>query len=145
MGCFYLIFIVGAATLLVAGDWGLQIIRANSELPALPIVALYSLIVLLENNHANFGAFITTGNKVPFVSSSLVSGAFIIILTFLGLEYVGGGLLTIVLVQGVVQAAYSNWKWPYVVCREFGINYFRFLGNSILYVFQYIPRFFAKS
>ncbi|MDD6210913.1 MAG: O-unit flippase-like protein [Bacteroidales bacterium] len=143
MGFFYLLFIFGSLALILIGPWGLTLIGSNAVLPSSGILIVYCIIILLEYNHANFGGFITTRNNVPFVTSSLVSGACIILFTYLVLEYLHGGLLGIILVQGIVQLAYSNWKWPYVVCKEFNINFLSFFFLSIKEVF--IRVFYGKK
>jgi len=35
--------------------------------------------------------------------------------------------LGLVVVQGLCQLVYNNWKWPHVVCRDFQISFPRFL------------------
>lgn len=80
-----------------------------------------------EGNHSYFSTFIITKNDIPFVKSSLISGVIIATGSYLSLEYTTMGILGLVLVQGLSQVAYSYWKWPCVVCKEFRINYLSFL------------------
>ena len=123
---FYIIFIVGAFGLVILGPWALSVIKSNASLPAMYILVLFLVISFLEEHHSNFAVFITTGNIIPFVPAALISGAFICIGDFLVLKYLGLGILGIVVVQGLVQLAYNNWKWPKWVLDEYQISLFDF-------------------
>lgn len=139
MSVYYTLFIVGCLSFIILGPWFLRLIHSNAALPAVGVILLYCLVVLLENNHSNFATFIVTGNKIPFVESSLIIGAAISIGSFLVLKYTSLGILGLVLVQGLCQICYANWKWPYVVCREFHISFFRFLAIGMRELLAHIP------
>jgi hypothetical protein len=84
--------------------------------------------MLLEGNHSNFATFIVTKNSIPFVKPSLIAGAAIGLGSFLSLQHTNLGILGLVLVQGLCQIVYANWKWPHVVCEEFNISFPRFVA-----------------
>ena len=66
---------------------------------------------------------------------SLVSGGVIVLFTFIALKFTTLGLLGVVLVQGIVQAAYNNWRWPLWVFRELDMSiseFYRTGFDSIL-------------
>ncbi len=90
---------------------------------------LFAVVLFLEGNHSNFATLIVTNNNVPFVTSSLVAGFFIAMGDYISLKYTGYGILGLVVVQGLVQIVYANWKWPYVVCKEFRLSFISFLIN----------------
>ncbi len=123
---YQLLFIVGAATILVLGPWALNLIRSNAVLPTLPILLLYLSVAFLEEHHSNYAIFITTGNVIPFVPAALISGAFICLGDFFVLKFTNLGLLGIVLVQCIVQLAYNNWRWPKWVLGEYHISLLNF-------------------
>jgi hypothetical protein len=100
-------------------------------LPSLWIFFIYSLIILLEGNHSNFAIFIVTKNNIPFLESSLISGGCIALGSFLSLKYTSFGIPGLVLVQGLTQLVYANWKWPYVVCKEFNVSFINFLETGL--------------
>lgn len=127
MSVFYILFLLGIVCIVVIVPLLLSFLGSNAVLPSMPIVILYAIVVLLENNHSRFSTLIVTDNKVPFVESSLLAGTAICIGDFLLLKYTVWGIGGLVIVQGICQLVYSNWKWPYVVCREFNISYFSFL------------------
>ena len=86
-----------------------------------------SIVILLEQNHSLFSSIIVVGNEVPYVKPALLSGLAIVIGSYLTLRFTGWGIMGLILVQGVCQLAYNNWKWPLVVCRDFRISFPRFL------------------
>lgn len=128
MAVYYGLYTLGCIGFILLGPWFLMLLKSNAVLPATTIIAVYCIVVLLETNHSNFATFIVTGNKIPFVESSLIIGAIICIGSFLVLKYTTLGILGLVLVQGITQLCYANWKWPYVVCREFHISFISFLA-----------------
>ena len=127
MNIYYLTFIIGAIGLLYLGPYFLSLISANVALPSFFIMLLFSVVLFLEGNHSNFATFIVTNNSVPFVTSALVAGFFIGLGDYISLKYTGYGILGLVAVQGLVQIAYANWKWPFEVLNEFKINVIAFL------------------
>lgn len=130
MMLYYLIFILGALIIIISGPNLLNLIGSNTFLPIKPILILYALIIFLEGNHSNFANFIVTGNTIPFVKPALIVGTLIGVFSFLSLKYTSMGVLGLILIQGTFQLAYSNWKWPYVVCKEFNISFLSFLNRG---------------
>jgi O-antigen/teichoic acid export membrane protein len=128
MNIYYLLFVLGAVFLILVCPWLLTLIGANAKLPSVLIMSVFALIVLLEGNHSNFAGFIITKNNIPFVKSSLIAGVAIVLGDYLSLVYTSLGILGLIMVQGLAQVAYANWKWPHVVCKEFGIGFLSFVG-----------------
>ncbi|WP_281238844.1 O-unit flippase-like protein [Flavobacterium praedii] len=127
MNVYYLLFVFGAVFLVIVCPWLLIIIGAKAKLPSVLVLCVFALIVLLEGNHSNFAGFIITKNNIPFVKSSLIAGLAIVLGDYFSLVYTTYGILGLVVVQGLSQIAYANWKWPYVVCKEFGISFLSFV------------------
>lgn len=127
MNIFYILMFSGFTILILLGPWILKLIGSNTTLPSTIILLLYGIIVLLENNHSAFATLIVTGNKIPFVESSLIAGACICVGSFCILKFTSIGILGLVAVQGICQLVYANWKWPYVICKEFNINFLNFV------------------
>lgn len=138
---YLLLFIVGSAVLIFLGPIILKFIGSNAVLPAVPIMLVYCLVVLLENNHSNFATLIVTKNEVPFFKSSIIAGFFVAVGDFIILKYFSFGIMGLILVQGIVQLGYANWKWPLVVCREFSTNYFYILKLGVKVMFQKVKAF----
>lgn len=123
---YQLLFIIGAITIVLLGPWALCLIRSNASLPAMSILLLFIIINFLEEHHSNFAIFITTGNIIPFVPAALISGVLICLGDYLMLMFTDLGLFGIVFVQGIIQLAYNNWRWPKWVFNEYQISLFKF-------------------
>ncbi len=124
---YYVLFIVCAVVLVLFGQDLLGIIRSNASLPAQWILAVYCLVIFLEYNHSSFAILISSNNNIPFAPASIITGICVCIGTFAVVEFTSWGIFGLVLVQGVCQLAYQNWKWPLVALQEFHISYFRLL------------------
>lgn len=135
MGIFYLLFLIGGIFLVLAVPELLVLIKAKAILPVSSILILYLIIMLLETNHSFFATMIVIGNSVPFMWVSLITGGFIALGSYLSLSFTNYGLLGLVLVQGIVQLAYNNWKWPFVILNKYKISLFAFLRLAISEVF----------
>lgn len=136
MGAYYLLFFILGGVLVLFGPWILSFIKANTVLPVRGIVIIYLIIMLLEGNHSCFTTLFVIGNKVPFMWIYLLTGSLIALGSYISLVYTGLGILGLVLVQGIVQLAYNNWKWPLDICKEFKISYISFLYLSISEIFN---------
>jgi hypothetical protein len=96
--------------------------------------------MLLEQNHSLFASIIVIGNNIPFVKASLIAGFFILLGTYIILNYWQPGVIGLIIIPGVVQVAYANWKWPLVVCRKMRISFFEFLRISCCETLIYYKR-----
>lgn len=132
MNVYYILFLLGALFFVLVCPWLLDLIGANVKLPSVLVMAVFSFIVLVEGNHSNFASFIITKNNVPFVKASLLAGGAIVLGDYLSLVYTSYGVLGLVVVQGLVQVAYANWKWPYMVCKEFEISFMAFMRIGVI-------------
>lgn len=132
----YVIFIVGVIAIIMVIPAFLKYIHSNSILPSLLIVITYSVIRFLEYNHSNFAAILASDNKVPYMKSAIISGIFTLIGLIIILNYTDLELLGVVLVPGLVQGLYQNWKWPKEVCQSFNISYFSILKIGMNNIFN---------
>lgn len=113
-----LVYIVGSAIWLTAGDWALHLIESKTMFLPTVLLCVMLVISLLENNHAISAGFIMADNKIPFFIPSLVSGAVTVVLLWVLLSPLQMGLWGMVLAPGIAQLAYQNWKWPSMVIKE---------------------------
>ncbi len=125
-----IIMLAGALGIIFVAPYLLELIKSQTMLPSRLICVLYLVIIALELNHSEFASVISTENKIPYVVPSLVSGGVIVLLTFIALKFTTLGLLGVVLVQGIVQAAYNNWRWPLWVFRELDMSISEFYGTG---------------
>lgn len=126
-----IIMLAGALGIIFVAPYLLELIKSQTMLPSRLICVLYLVIVALELNHSEFASVISTENKIPYVVPSLVSGGVIVLLTFIALKFTTLGLLGVVLVQGIVQAAYNNWRWPLWVFRELDMSVSEFYRTGV--------------
>ena len=113
-----LLFLCGGIFLLVAGNVALASIGAKTQLLPKAALAAMLFIFLLELHHSVAANYITTTNNIPFVKAAIVSGSSILIASlWFVTEY---GVWALIVSQGLVQAAYNNWKWPVVVAQLLG-------------------------
>lgn len=128
---FYILFLLGSVLLIVFIPSSLHLIKSNVTLPSIWLVVLYIVIRLLETNHSNFASIIMSNNNVPFVKAALISGCGIILGLIVVLNYTKWRIWGIVIVPGIVQGCYQNWKWPKDVCQEFNISYLNLLRLGV--------------
>lgn len=113
------LFAIGTVTLLLIGGSMIHWIGGRTELLSSALLAWIGLMMLLELNHSLAAGVIVTGNEVPFVIPALLSGAAIVIASWIGLKYGSFGIAWLIGCQFTVQLAYNNWKWPWVIYREY--------------------------
>lgn len=113
---FFAAYLLGAAVIVLVGQPAFALVGSKVQLLPTGLLALLALVVMLEMNHSNAAFIITTANAVPFVAPSLLSAAAIVLASTVSV-WAGAGVLGAILSQGLVQAAYNNWKWPLVAWR----------------------------
>lgn len=118
LGCALGLFLAGVIALIYLGSPFIRWIGGQTELLPQPLLIWVGLMALLELNHSLAAGVIVTGNQVPFVKPALLSGAVIVVLSWVGLRSWGLGVEWLIASQFVVQLAYNNWKWPWLVYRE---------------------------
>ena len=138
MTIFYVLFFLGTLLILFFGTFILQFIHSKTILPSAGIMLIYSVVLFLEKNHSYFATLIVTNNNIPFVKASLISGFFIALGSYLSLSFTTFGIMGLILVQGIVQLSYNNWKWPLYIFKEFKISFSSFLRLGILESFNKI-------
>lgn len=133
---FYLVFILGVVNLIIILPPLLKYIHSSSVLPSFIIVLIYCFARFLEYNHSNFAALIASDNKIPYMKAALLSGFFTLVGLIFVLNFTDLKLLGVVLVPGIVQGVYQNWKWPQEVCKEFDISFLSLLNIGLNSIFQ---------
>lgn len=113
---FFAAYFAGAVIVVVLAQPALALVGSKVHLLPPALLALLALVVMLEMNHSNAAFIITTANDVPFVLPSLLSAAAIVVMSTT-VVWAGAGALGAIIAQGLVQAAYNNWKWPLVAWR----------------------------
>ncbi|MCX8040088.1 MAG: hypothetical protein N3B15_05905 [Planctomycetota bacterium] len=87
-----------------------------------PLLTL-TTITFLEFHHGPLCASLfLTANQVPYVRAALWSGFAIIVASYILVHEMKWGVWGILAARGIVQAAYNNWKWPWLVWKELSTN-----------------------
>jgi len=116
----WLVFIVGLACLTEFGDDLLQFVASKTLFINTFELLVLGVIFLLEMNHSIAATYITTKNEVPFLRAALYSGVLTVGLSFLLVSV--WGVWGLILAQGLVQAAYNNWKWPKMALNDLKVK-----------------------
>lgn len=106
----WVMYICGLLLLMIFGNDLLEIISSKTQLLPTALLLLLGLVLLLELNHTIAATYLTTVNKIPFLSAALISGLGIVLIAFILVKPMGA--LGLILAQGLVQLTYNNWKWP---------------------------------
>lgn len=133
---FYFLFFAGTISIFLIAPFLLELIGSNVKIPNYFILSLYSFIILLEQNHSLFATFITTKNKVPFLIPSLLSGILISIGISIWFLLINRTILGLIIVPGIIQIIYNNWKWPFEVFKDYNISFLEFY-KKLLYTFLF--------
>jgi hypothetical protein len=126
---FYILYFFGFLLIIFLSPVILSLIDSKVQLPSNIIVIAYFLVVLLEQNHSLFATYITTKNVVPFLIPSLLSGIFICLGVYFWFVFISKNIIGLILVPGIIQLFYNNWKWPNVVFKEFNLTATIFYKN----------------
>ncbi|WP_120806412.1 O-unit flippase-like protein [Yersinia sp. IP36721] len=114
-----MIYLIGFLFVVVLSGFVFPLLNINLSLLPQNYILILGFIYFLEMNHTICATIITTKNHVPFLSSSLISGAGIVILSIVFTFYYEYGVIGLILAQGGVQLIYNNWKWPVVMFNLF--------------------------
>lgn len=128
---FYILYLIGVVILVIWGEKILSLIKSNAFLPTTSILIIYSIVMFLEYNHSNFASLISSNNKVPFAPASIITGIAVCIGIFIVVKFTNWGIMGLIIVQGVCQAVYQNWKWPQMALSEFNISYYSLICYGI--------------
>lgn len=141
---FYIVFILGISAIVLCGPQLLLLIKSNAILPSSSIIILYGIACFLETNSSFFVTVLVLGNKINFVSSSLLTSFGIVTLSFISLKYTHYTILGLVLAQLIPALMYSDWKWPYVVCRNYKTNLINIIKIGLLEIKNIVINFHIK-
>ena len=115
------ILCLGLAGLLIAGEVILGLIGSNTMLPDRNILLALSLSFILTINVQVAANVLMSANKVPHTGAVLTTGAATAVAVSAA-AWLGADLLTLVLVQAAIFAAYNAWKWPRMAFRDAGLT-----------------------
>lgn len=119
---FLFLSIIGFLFLIFAAPELLVLIKSETILPPVSVLALYAIVTILESNHSICSGFIIIGNRVPSIWYSLIPGFFIVVSSWLFLKFTHLDIMGLVIASGVCQIACNNWKWPYEALKTLNMT-----------------------
>ena len=113
-------YAAGGTALLVLGPWSIDLMGSRTPLLPTPVFALLIAVCGLDLFVSVGNAIMLTGNRVPFLVPSLVSGAATAALAlWLGRLY---GLYGIILAPVIVQTLWIYWWTPLTAWRSMAVG-----------------------
>ncbi len=125
-----LIFVVGVIGLLLLGNPLLGLINSKTMLPAAPLLLMICAIYWLDAQITIATQFIQTSNRVPYLKAMVTTGV-AVALGVLAAGFLGGDLMTFLLIQAGILLAYNAWKWPSAACAEVGLSVSNFVPSAL--------------
>jgi hypothetical protein len=113
------LFVVMSIAVMLIFPLFLDSIGSNISIIQSDYMMILVFVFLLETIHTNSAMILTTKNVVPFYKAAIFSGIAIITVGFFAVNYIHEDLLSLIMVQLIIQLAYNNWKWPLEVKRQF--------------------------
>ena len=127
------LFIVVGMCVLWLGPVILVFLGSKVTLLLTPEFLLLLFIYLLDIQHGNFAALITTGNNIPFLKSAVFSGIGVVFISYCSMKFGHLGVLGLILAQGIVQACFNNWYWIYYICKRYKVSYIKLIELGVVY------------
>ena len=130
----FAVFIICGIGLILTGPTLLTLIHSKTQfLPTIMIVVLL-FSAMLDSNQNMATSLLLTGNEVPFMKATIISGISSLCILLFCLNFTHLGIWGMIIAPAVALTAYSNWKWPYVVSKQLDIhpgNYLTMISTVI--------------
>jgi hypothetical protein len=142
-----LVIIIGITVLVFIGKIILRFIGSNTPLD-IYLLAAMGLYLLLEANYSICTMYIAIGNKLPFVSSCVVSTAIYMVIALILLQFTRMGFWAIILANLVALMIYRGWKWPAVCLKALNlpVSQLIHIGTANIWnMLKYFLGFFNKK
>lgn len=128
-----ILYIAGCVGVALFGDWGLNLIGSGTTLlPTVPLALLF-IVYLFDSNQALAIGLISSSNKIPYMTSAIVSALAIFILMPIFIVLFKCDIYGAILSVGIVQLCYQNWKWIQVVSKRIKLNYLQQIRLGVRY------------
>lgn len=115
-------YLVCGTGLILVGPLLMDWIHSKTPLLPVPVMVLFLFVAFLENNHSLSAQMLLTKNEVPFAKASILSGAAVVVLLYLGWTFTNLGVWVLILAPGLSQLVYQNWKWPLEVIHDLNLK-----------------------
>lgn len=106
----WLIYVIGVLTIIIFGKPILLLLESQTSLN-IPILIIMALYMLGEMNYSMHASYISLENKLPFVSSVVITSIAVIALSFINVQ-TSYGILGLLMIRLLIESIYIFWKWP---------------------------------
>lgn len=107
----YIIWFLGFGFIIFAGNYCLQLIHSNTQLPDNMVIGLYCLFTFMELTHGNCSMLISSRNTVPMLKASVAACIIAIVLMFVFVN-LNMGIYSFPIAMVCANLPYNSWKWP---------------------------------
>ena len=118
----FIVFIVCGAGLVLIGPVFLKLIGSKTQLLSSMMIIVMLFFALLESNYGIANSFILSGNEVPYMKSSIITGVFSSTLLLVLLKFTTFSTWAMILAPGIAASLYLNWKWPMVAAKKLALH-----------------------
>jgi O-antigen/teichoic acid export membrane protein len=118
----FAVYIICGSCLVFLGGPVLNILGSNTPLMRKTFTIAVLVVSFSDTFYITAISILQSKNQVPFLKTSLFSGAFSVVLLFVLLKVGNMGVLALILAPGIARMCYHNWKWPLVVIKDLKIT-----------------------
>lgn len=122
------VFTICGTGLILVGPPLLKLIGSKTQLLPEAMIFVMLIFAILESNYGIANAFILSGNEVPYMKSSIITGIFSASLLLILLKFTTLSTWAMILAPGIAASLYINWRWPIMVINDLKIGSKDFLS-----------------
>jgi O-antigen/teichoic acid export membrane protein len=115
-------FIICGIGLVAIGPQLLLIIHSKTHLLSTLMILVLLISGFLDSNQNMATSFLLTGNEVPFMKSTLISGILSVSILFYCFYFTSLGMWGLLISPLIAQSIYQNWKWPFEVIKQINLR-----------------------
>jgi O-antigen/teichoic acid export membrane protein len=105
-------YVLMAIVALPAAPWLMEQLKTDKSVLALPWMVLLALNALLEAHLTSWATFISLGNRLPFLSITILTNLVSVALSFVLLRTTSLEFGALILGPLIANAACNYWRWP---------------------------------
>ena len=117
-----LVFLVCGAGLVLVGPAFLKFFGSQTQLLSAAMMIVMLFFAFLESNYGIANSFILSGNEVPYMKSSIITGILSASLLLVLLKFTLFSTWAMILAPGVAASLYLYWKWPLVAAKKLALR-----------------------
>ena len=116
------IFIICGIGLIIIGPSLMLIIHSKTQLLSTIMIIVLLVSAFLDSNQNMATSLLLTGNEVPFMKSTFISGILSFLILLFCLNFTHLGIWGMIISPAIALLIYSSWKWPYVISKQLDIH-----------------------